>query len=187
MGIRGRQSRGVKAGAVLAAAGAALSLGVAGPAYAGLGDPGPGGPVRYETGPLSVSCNWLTGRITVSESITGSGLYSGWQFAGLYYKVHTSGEGWDYYDVSGDTYVGGAWIAPYGTSSASYSFTIAPPTSSQWLEIDTIDSYPSDGWYTDMSVVTPSCSRIIVHPVPVPVPTPIPIPIPQALTKVSAG
>ena len=167
------KSRRAKASAATAVAVSALSLTVAAPAHAGLGDPGPGGPIRYNIGSPSVTCNWLTGQLTITESITGSGLYSGWQYAALYYKVHNSGEGWNYYNVSGDTFVGGSWIAPYGTDSASYSFTIAPPTSSQWLEIDTIDSYPSDGWYTDMSVVTPACSRIIFHPVPYPIPSPV--------------
>jgi hypothetical protein len=153
--------------AALATATFATALAVAGPAHAGLGDPGPGGPIRFDLSFSGAKCNYLTGQVVVTMTISQDPAYSSWQYVGAYYEVHQSKiYDWNQYNVSNDTFVNGGWIGP-GSAPLTVSFSIAPPTSNQWLEVDNIDVYPSDGWYSDMSVVTPpSCLLILPFPFP---------------------
>lgn len=146
---------------VVATAVAALALATAGPASAGLGDPGPGGPTRFDVG-FRTGCDYTTGQFVVTVTLSQDPAYSGWQYAGVYYEVKPVTQSVNYYDVSHDTKAGAGILGP-GASPLTYTFRIAPPASGYYLEVDNIDISPADGWYTDANMVTPaSCSLVIV-------------------------
>jgi hypothetical protein len=151
--------------AVVATAAAAFALGAAGPAAAGQGDPGPGGPLRYVFN-LTESCDYLTGQLVVTVTLTQGPDYTGWQHAGVYYAVRPVTSSPNYGDVSNDTYAGSGILGP-GASPLSYTFRLYPPAAGTYLEVDTIDISPADGYWTDANVRTPASCFLHIVPLSV--------------------
>jgi hypothetical protein len=140
----------------------ATVLGVAGPAHAGLGDGGPGGPTRFDV-TSGYTCNWVTGQITITESISQDPAYSGWQHVQSWYAVPPPGTPWDVLNTSGFTLVADGWLAP-GSAPITASFTIYPPPAGQFLETDEFDVSPNDGWGIGQGWNLPaSCQLTIIH------------------------
>jgi hypothetical protein len=135
--------------AFIATTAATLTIAAAGPAVAGQGDPGPGGPIRYMIDATHGTCDWNTGKDSITVTLTQGPDYPTWQYVGVFFEEKPPGSWDNLADVSHDTAAGGSWIGP---GSAPVTVTFEAPTLPQGysMEIDTIDDWPkNDGYYID--------------------------------------